>query len=103
MDRIALTILALMIAGAVMSLLLSRVYKKKWVWYLPSVIGVIVVAFLSLKIQFENLEGFEELGYIMIMFMVIAVMIGNLLTNVLIVLRRRKKKRNGEENTEKKV
>lgn len=102
MDRVALIILGLMIAGAVMSLLLSRFFRKKWVWYFPSVIGVLVVTFFSLKIHFENLEGFEELGYIMIMLMVVAVMIGNLLTNVLIVLRR-KKKRNSKENTEKEV
>jgi hypothetical protein len=89
MDRVVLTILALMTAGAVMSLLLSRFFRKKWVWYFPNVIGVLVIIFFSLKIQFENLEGFEELGYIIIIFMVAAVMIGNLLTNVLIVLRRK--------------
>lgn len=94
MDRVALTILALMSAGAVMSLLLSRFFRKKWVWYFPSVIGVLVITFFSLKIHFEYMEGFEELGFIIINFMVAAVMMGNLLTNVLIVLRRRKKKLN---------
>jgi hypothetical protein len=89
MDRVALTILALFAAGAVISLLLSRFVRMKWVWYFPSMIGVLVISFFSLKIQFENLEGFEELGYIIINFMVAVVMIGNLLTNALIVLRKK--------------
>lgn len=89
MDRVALTILGLITTGAVMSLLLSKFFIKKWLWYFPSVIGVLVIIYFSLKIQFETLEGFEELGYIIIIFMVAAVMIGNLLTNVLIFLKRK--------------
>ncbi|MPW24677.1 hypothetical protein GC105_02565 [Alkalibaculum sp. M08DMB] len=105
MDRVVITVLALIAAGVVMSLLLSRYVRKKWVWYIPSVIGVFVITYYSLKIQFENLDGHEELGYIILILMMIAVMIGNLLTNVLINLRRRtkKKKRFDEENTEEEL
>lgn len=89
MDRVLLTILGLITAGVVMSLLLSRFFRKKWVWYLPSIIGVILIAYYSLKIQFQELEGFEELGYVILTYIVLAVMVGNLMTNVFI-LRRRK-------------
>lgn len=89
MDRVLLTILGLITAGVVMSLLLSRFFRKKWVWYLPSIIGVILIAYYSLKIQFQELQGFEELGYVILTYIVLAVMVGNLMTNVFI-LRRRK-------------
>ena len=90
MDRVALVIFILIIAGAGMSLHLSTCFIKKWVWYVPSAIGVLIIAFFSLKIHFEKMEGFEELGYIVLIFMVVAFMAGNLLANVFIVFRRRK-------------
>lgn len=101
MDRVALTILVLITAGAVTSLLLSRFFRKKWVWYFPSMIGVIFIINYSLKIQFENLEGFVELEYIILIYMVAAVVVGNLLTNVLIVRRRKitKKKLGDDEKS----
>lgn len=98
MDRVVLTLLVLITAGAVTSLLLSRFFRKKWVWYFPSMIGVIFITNYSFKIQFENLEGFEELGYIILIYMVGAIMVGNLLTNVLIIRRRKiTKKRLGDD------
>ena len=101
MDRVALTILVLITAGAVTSLLLSRFFRKKWVWYFPSMIGVIFIINYSLKIQLENLEGFEELGYLIINFMVLAVMIGNVFTNVLIARRRKITKKKLEDDEKK--
>lgn len=97
MDRLVLIILALITAGAVMSLLLSRYVKRIWVWYIPSMVGVLVITYYTLKIQFETMEGFEEIGYVILSLMVIAIMIGNLLTNVVIHLRRRLTKKREED------
>lgn len=90
MDRIVLTILALITGGVVLSLLLSRVFRKMWVWYIPSIIGVLFIAYYTFKIQSENMEGFVELGYVLIKLMIVAVMTGNIITNLLICRRRRK-------------
>ena len=91
MDIVALTILALIIGGVVMSLLLSRYARKIWVWYIPSMIGVVVISYYSLFIELNNLEGHVELGYIFLIFMIAAVMLGNILANIFVVLRRRAK------------
>ncbi|HEM3610778.1 TPA: hypothetical protein ACGOYJ_001407 [Streptococcus suis] len=90
MDRIVLTILALITGGVVLSLLLSRFFRKMWVWYIPSIIGVLFIAYYTFKIQSENMEGFVELGYFLIKLMIVAVMTGNIITNLLICRRRRK-------------
>lgn len=87
MDRVVLTILALITAGIVMSLLLSRYVRKKWIWYVPSIIGVVVIIYFYLKIYFENPEGYEEIGYVILSLMAVAVIIGNFMTNILIQLR----------------
>ncbi|WP_423189856.1 hypothetical protein ACO1PF_02890 [Alkalibacterium sp. f15] len=91
MDRVALLILVLMTGGAAISFLLSKFFNKKWVWYVPSMIGVLVITYVTFRIETENMEGFEELGYVILTLMVATFMIGNLLTNVIIYLRRRKK------------
>lgn len=93
MDRLILILLALMAVGAVMSLLLSKFFKRKWIWYSPSMIGTLFIVYYLLKIQFVEMEGFGELGYLIIIFMLIAIVTGNILTNLFIVMKRNKVKK----------
>ena len=85
MDRILGTVLVLLALGAGTSLLLSTFFRKKWVWFLPSITGVILIIGYALKIQLETLEGFEELGYIISIYMITSIILGNLMTNFLII------------------
>lgn len=91
MDRVALISLLLFSGGAGISYLLSRFFSRKWVWYVPSLIGVLVIAYLTYRIETVNMEGFEELGYVLWSLMVIIFIAGNLLTNIIISLRKKKK------------
>ena len=90
MDRVILILIVFIGVGAVMSYLLSRYFIRKVVWYLPSIIGVLIVIYFSLKIEFVKMEGFVELGYLLNNFMILAVVIGNIITNIIIAQRRKK-------------
>lgn len=92
MDRVILIILALISAGAGISYLLASFFSRKWVWYIPSMVGVCIIAFLTYKIETVDMEGFEELGYVIMSLFAFVFILGNLMTNVLITLRRRNKR-----------
>lgn len=89
MDRVVLTTLALLAGGALLSLLLSRFSRRIWVWYIPSMIGMLFIAYYTMKIQSENMEGTVELGYVLLTLMIAAVMTGSILANLIIGRRRR--------------
>lgn len=91
MDRFVGLMLGLMAVGVVSSILLAKFIKIKWIWYIPSAISGGVVAYLSYKIKFGNLEGFIELGNILMIFMLLAFMIGNIITNIVVHFRRKSK------------
>jgi hypothetical protein len=93
MDRVLVTFLALILGGVGMSLILSRFITKKWLWYVPSLIGIIIILYFAIKIEIETLEGFQELGYLVIILMLIAFTTGNLLTNVFVTIRHSKSNR----------
>lgn len=84
-----LIILVLLTLGIVMSLLLSKYAKKKWIGYVPSFIGVVIIVYYSLRIHFEKMDGIEELGYQVFLLMVMVVMAGNLMTNIAIHFKKR--------------
>ena len=84
MDKVILLILTLFIGGVGMSLLLSRFFSRKWVWYIPSIIGLAIIAYVTLKIYSEKMEGHVELGYNIRMLMVATIMTGNLMTNFIL-------------------
>lgn len=89
MDKVIIMISALFSAGLVMSLVLSKVFTKKWVGYIPSMMGIIVIMYSILKIYAEEMEGHVELGYNIRIYMVSIVIAGNLLTNYLIIRKER--------------
>lgn len=88
MDRIVLMILALISGGVGMSIILSKFFNKKWVWYIPSMIMIIIISYFILKIYSEKMEGHVELGYNIRIMMMAAVMTGNLMTNFIISRKR---------------
>lgn len=90
MDRFVLVLLALAAVGALASFLLSKLFKRKWIWYFPSLIGVLVIIYYSWQIEFGKTEGFEALGYFLLMLMAIAIVVGNVIANIVITLRRKK-------------
>jgi len=77
MDRLVMVLLVLAAVGALASFLLSRFFKRKWIWYFPSLIGVLIIIYYSLRIEFGKTEGFEALGYLLLSFMALAVVVGN--------------------------
>ncbi len=84
MDRIILIIIVLLAAGMMSSQIISRLFNKKWVRYLPSVIGVVIIAYITVKISSEQMDGFVELGYNIRSLMVLTFIAGNLGANFLL-------------------
>ena len=91
LDRIILMMAALISGGVGMSIILTKFFIKKWVWYIPSIIMLLVISYILLKIYSEKMEGYVELGYNIRILMMAAVMSGNLMTNLIISHKRRAK------------
>lgn len=92
MDRFVLVLLALAAVGALASFLLSKLFKRKWIWFFPSLIGVIIFIYYFWQLEYGKTEGFQALGYFLLMLMAIAVVVGNVIANIVIALRRKKQK-----------
>jgi len=63
LDRIVLMLLALISGGVGMSIILSKFFMRRWVWYIPSIIIIIIISYLTMKLYSEKMEGYVELGY----------------------------------------
>ncbi len=91
MDRIILLLIGLMAGGGLVSVILSKLIKVRWIWYIPTFISLSVIMYLQYKISFSHLEGFLELAYILQIFMLLAFILGNILVNIIMHFRIKKK------------
>ncbi len=91
MDRLVWLMMGILIGGVVVSILLTKFINIKWIWYIPSFISMIFIIYLAYEIKFGQLEGFNDLGYFLMILMLVAFIMGNILTNVIIHFRRKKK------------
>ncbi len=98
MDRFTWLMIGLLVGGVVISTLLAKFVKVKWIWYIPSFIGVAVIIYLAYKIKFTELEGFLDLGYFLTILMIVAFIMGNILTNIIIHIKK-KNKENRKDNS----
>lgn len=89
--RLFLYLLLFLAGGAAYSMLLSY-FTKNWVLrYLPSLISLLLIPYLVYNMYFGNLEGFLPLAYFIFALTVFAVMVGNVLANLLFDRRQKKK------------
>ncbi len=91
--RLILFLLLFLMGGVIYSLLISYFTKSRILRYLPTLILLILSFYFLYLIYFTELEGFLDLGYLLIVFMATAFIFGNVLTNLIINLYRRKKSR----------
>lgn len=82
--RLIFFLLLFIIGGAVYSLLVSYFTRSSFLRYLPTFILLVVSIYLIYQIYFVELEGFLGLGYLMLVFMAMAFILGNVLTNLII-------------------
>lgn len=89
--RLIFILLLFLLGGAVYSLLISYFTKSRILRYLPTFILLVVSFYLLYLIYFTELEGFLDLGYLMIVFIATAFIFGNISTNLIINFYRNKK------------
>lgn len=91
--RLIFFLLLFIIGGAVYSLLVSYFTRSSILRYLPTFILLVVSFYLMYQIYFVELEGFLDLGYLILVFMAVAFILGNVLTNLIINQYRKRKAR----------
>lgn len=85
--RLIFYILLFILGGAVYSLVISN-FTRNWILrYLPSLAGSFLIPYLIYRMYFGNLEGFLPLAYLIFIFTVAAVILGNVFANIIIRLR----------------
>lgn len=89
--RLIFILLLFLLGGAVYSLLISYFTKSRILRYLPTFILLAVSFYLLYLIYFTELEGFLDLGYLMIVFIATAFIFGNIFTNLIINFYRNRK------------
>lgn len=95
MDSGTLRLIGLMLlfitGGALYSLIMSYFTRNPILRFLPSIGGTILVPYLIYQMYFGDLEGFMPLAYLLFIFMILAVVMGNAVTNIVINIMRRRK------------
>lgn len=89
--RLIFFLLLFLIGGAVYSLIISNFSKSRILRYLPTFILLVVSFYLLYLIYFQELEGFLDLGYLMLVFVATAFIFGNVFSNLMINLYRKNK------------
>ncbi|MFH5837191.1 hypothetical protein ACHAL6_14110 [Proteiniclasticum sp. C24MP] len=95
MDSGTLRLIGLMllfiVGGGLYSLVMSYFTKNSLLRFLPSIAGIILIPYLIYQMYYGNLEGFLPLAYLLFVFMILSVILGNTLTNIVLnVIRKRK-------------
>lgn len=89
--RLILILLMLISGGAVYSFVIAYFSKNRILRFLPSIAGVFIIPYLLYRMYYGNLEGFLPLAYLLFIFMITAIIFGNVLAGVIISYRNRKK------------
>lgn len=82
--RLIAVVFVLLSAGGVSSFVLSKFARKKLTWYMPTFAGLLGIGYLSYLIEYGDLEGFEGLGYVIFIMMLMMFVTGNILANLVI-------------------
>ena len=97
--RLIFFLLLFLLGGAVYSFLISYFTNSRTLRYLPTFILLAVSFYLLYLIYFTELEGFLDLGYLMIVFIATAFIFGNIFTNLIINFYRKNKSGRGSSNS----
>jgi len=89
--RLIFFLLLFFIGGGLYSLLISYFTKRRILRYLPTYVLLGVSFYLLYLIYFKELEGFLDLGYLILVFVSVAFILGNVFSNLAINLYRKKK------------
>lgn len=89
--RLILVMLLFILGGAVYSLVISYFTRNRILRFLPSIAGVFMIPYLLYRMYYGNLEGFMPLAYLLFIFLITAVILGNVAAGVIISYRNRKK------------
>jgi len=79
--RLLFLLVLLFLAGGMYSFVSSLFTKNKWVRLLPTLLSLLLIPYLLYQTYFGNLEGFLPLAYLLFIFMLAAVVFGNLVGN----------------------
>ncbi|MBO1265727.1 hypothetical protein J3A84_11870 [Proteiniclasticum sp. SCR006] len=83
--------LLFMLGGGLYSLVMSYFTKNNLLRFLPSLAGIILIPYLIYQMYYGNLEGFMPLAYLLFIFMILSIIIGNVLANIIVnILQKRK-------------
>lgn len=89
--RLVGLMLLFMVGGGLYSLVMSYFTKNNLLRFLPSLAGAILIPYLIYQMYYGNLEGFMPLAYLLFIFMILSIIIGNVLANITVnILRKRK-------------
>ncbi|MGB4588743.1 MAG: hypothetical protein WBI17_05840 [Clostridiaceae bacterium] len=91
--RLVFFLLLFLFGGLVYSLLISYFTKNRILRYLPTYVLLVTILYLLYLIYFQELEGFQGLGYLILVFAAVAFIFGNVFTNLMINLYRKNKSR----------
>lgn len=81
--RLLFLLILLFLAGGIYSFVSSIFTKNKWVRFLPTLLSLLLIPYLLYQTYFGNLEGFMPLAYLLFIFMLAAVVFGNLVGNLI--------------------
>lgn len=90
--RLILIMLLFIFGGALYSVIIAYFTKNRILRFLPSITGVFLIPYLLYRMYYGNLEGFMPLAYLLFIFMITAVILGNVLAGVIISFRNSKKR-----------
>lgn len=79
--RLLFVLVLLFLAGGMYSFISSLFTKNKWVRLLPTLLSLLLIPYLLYQTYFGNLEGFLPLAYLLFIFILAAVVFGNLVGN----------------------
>lgn len=90
--RLIGVILLFIVGGVLYSIIMSYFTSNNFLRFLPSVVGIILIPYLLYRMYFGNLEGFLPLAYLLFIFMITSVIIGNVLSNIIINTAKKREK-----------
>lgn len=89
--RLILILLLFATGGALYSIVISY-FTPNRIWrYLPSMAGVFLISYLLYRMYYGNLEGFLPLAYLLFIFLITAVILGNVAAGIIISYRKKNK------------
>lgn len=89
MGRFAIILLSSLALGALYSYIVQKITKNKLILFLPTALGALWFLYIFTLYTPKQTEGFGDLAIVIIAMIVFALIVGNIVSNIIIILNKK--------------